>query len=96
MVKTRFKPIQANITIGLKRFLPPLRLGLYLMPLWTILAETSGDNSSYVGLPWGQILLDCVEACGSSGQKRAKNPEKTCLVSDTPRLLSQPPVDCLG
>ena len=48
MVKTRFKPIQANITIGLKRFLPPLRLGLYLMPLWTILADILGDNSSSV------------------------------------------------
>ena len=74
------KTFSANCDIGLNWlktcFLPPSRLGLYLMPPWTILAEILGDNSSSVGLPWGQISLDCVEAHGSSDQKHAKNLEK--------------------
>ena len=46
------------------------------MPLWTVLAEILGVNSSRVGLPWSQILSDSVEARGSNGRKRAKDPEK--------------------
>ena len=96
MVKTCFRPIQADITIGLNHFLPPSRFGLYLMPQRTVLAEILGVNSSRVGLPWGQILSDSVEAHGSSGRKHAKNPEKTRSVSETSRLLSQHSVDHLG
>ena len=75
---------EANCDMGLNWlktcFLPPSCLGLSLMPLWTILAEILGYNSSSVGLPWGQILLDCIEARGSSDQKCAKNPKNYIFI----------------
>ena len=56
--------------------LPPLRLGLYLRPMSTVLAEILGDDSLISGLSCVRISLDYMKLCGRYGQKRAKNGEK--------------------
>ena len=56
--------------------LPPLRLGLYLVPMSTVLAEILGDDSSISGLSCVRISFDYMKSCGRYGQIRAKNGEK--------------------
>ena len=79
--------------IGSKYVLCPSRCSLYLWPLFTVLAENLGDNSSITGVSCVQISLDFIKLHGRYGQKHAKNVKKMHLGSDTPRLLSQPPED---
>ena len=81
---------------GEKRIRLVIRYGFYLRPLWTVLAEILGDNSSMLGLSCVRISLDYMKLRGRYGQKCAKNAKKPCSVNDTSRLLSRGPVDRLG